>query len=150
MYGQPAELVDALLSGRVEALWQGAPAPIPALVDVVARAPAVVFGLTAAQQSAMAARFPFLVRTTIAAHTYAGQPTPMLSVGAWNFVLAHKDFSEDAAYRITRAVLSATDPSQQIGPSAVGTRAENVPTNSFMPFRAGAARSYCEHAVTAK
>lgn len=148
VYGQPAELVDALLSGKIEALWQGAPAPIPALVDVVNRAPAVVFGLTEAQQSAMAARFTFLARTTVAAQTYAGQSVPMLSVGAWNFVLAHKDFSVDDAYRITRAALSAADLSQPIGPSAVGTRAENAATNSFMPFHPGAARYYREHAVS--
>jgi TRAP-type uncharacterized transport system substrate-binding protein len=96
----------------------------------------------------MAARFPFLARTTVAAHTYKGQSVPMLSVGAWNFVLAHKDFSVDDAYRITRAALSAADRSQQIDPSAVGTRAENAATNSFLPFHPGAARFYRERGVT--
>lgn len=142
VYGQPEELVDALLSGRIEALWQGAPGPIAALVDVVNRAPALVFGLTVAQQSSMAARFPYLAQATIAAHTYTGQSTPMLSVGAWNFVLAHKDFPEKDAYRITHAALSAADPIQEIDPSAVGTRAEHAATNSFMPFHPGAARYY--------
>ena len=147
VYGQPAELVDALLSGTIDALWQGAPAPIPALVDVVTRAPAVVFGLTEAEQSAMVVRFPFLAPTTVTAHTYTGQSAPIRSVGAWNFVLAHQDFPDEDAYRITGAALSAADPSRQIDPSAVGTRAEKAAINSFLPFHPGAARYYRERGV---
>ena len=69
-------------------------------------------------------------------------------MGAWNFVLVDKDFSEAAAYRITHEVLSAPDPRIDIDPTANGTRADCAPVNTFLPFHPGAVRYYREHGIT--
>ena len=63
--GQPAEMVKAMLEGGIDVLWQGAPPPVPSLAEVLARAPATVFGLTADEQAAMIKRFPYLAASTV-------------------------------------------------------------------------------------
>lgn len=142
VYGQPAELVDSLLAGRIDALWQGAPSPIPALAVVATRASATVCGLSSEEQDVMLQRFPFLSRATVAGGTYPGQSATFGSVGAWNFVLAHKALPDERAYRVTRIALDAREPRTQIDPSAGGTVAANASRNTFLPFHPGALRYY--------
>lgn len=142
--GQPADMVKAMLEGRIDVLWQGAPPPIPSLTEVLARAPTTVFGLTEAEQAAMLKRFPYLAPATVPPNTYSGQTVPIRSAAAWNFVLVHKDFPAADAYLLTKAVMSATAPRTQIYPAAANTRAANAATNTFLPFHPGALKYYDE------
>jgi len=146
--GQPADMVKDMLAGRIDVLWQGAPPPIPSLTQVLANAPATVFGLTEAEQAAMIKRFPFLTPATVPPGTYQGQAAPMRSAAAWNFVLVHKDFPAADAYLLTKAVMSATDPRTQIYSAAANTRAKDAGANSFLPFHPGALRYYGEAGIT--
>lgn len=145
--GTPSALVADLQAGRIDALWQGASVPIPALKQVTDTSDAVVFGLGDDELSAMLKRFPFLSPASVAPNTYRGQSTGLKSVAAWNFVIAHKDLPEADAYRITRAVLSAPDP-KAIHSSAGPTRAVNARNNSVVPFHEGALRFYREQGVS--
>ncbi len=147
--GTPAALAADLQAGRIDALWQGAALPIPAIKQVADAADAVVFGLTAAQRSAMLQRFPFLSPTSVPANTYKGQTTALNSVAAWNFVMAHKDLPESDAYWITRTVLSVADP-KILHASAQPTRAENAVNNTVVPFHPGALRYLRERGVGAR
>ncbi len=144
--GTPAALTTDLLAGQIDALWQGAALPIPALKQVADSAEAVVFGLSDEAQAAMLKRFAFLSPAQIAANTYRGQTQAARSVAAWNFVMAHADFPEADAYWITRQVLLLAD-STQIHPSAAPTRMQNAPLNRVVPFHAGALRFYNEKGV---
>lgn len=144
--GTPAALATDLLAGQIDALWQGAALPIPALKQVADSAEAVVFGLSDEAQAAMLKRFAFLSPAQIAANTYRGQTQAVKSVAAWNFVMAHQDFPETDAYWITRQVLSLADPTQ-IHPSAAPTRMQNAPLNRVVPFHVGALRFYKEKGV---
>ena len=145
--GTPAALAADLQAGRIDALWQGAALPIPAIKQVADAADAVVFGLSDAELAAMLKRFPFLSPASVAPGTYRGQTGALKSVAAWNFVMAHKDLSEDDAYWITRTVLQAADP-KAIHASAGPTRAANAPNNTVMPFHPGALRFYREQGVS--
>lgn len=145
--GSPAALAADLKAGRIDALWQGAPPPIPAIQEVADTADAVVFGMQDAEQRAMLSRFPFLALATVPAGTYKGQTQAIRSVAAWNFLIAHKDFPEADAYWITRTLLSSTDPRAQIHRSAGPTRAENAPNNSVLAFHPGALRFYRERGI---
>lgn len=142
--GTPAELSEALIAGQIDALWQGAIAPIPALVAVQARADAVVFGLTGDQVAGMRAAMPYLAPETIPAGTYGGQEQDILSVAGWNVVIAHADLPEDVAYALTRNALSASDPATQIHPFAAATRAANAARNTVVPWHPGALRALRE------
>lgn len=144
--GTPAALAADLQAGRIDALWQGAALPIPAIKQVADAVDAVVFGLTDAELGAMLKRFPFLSAASVAANTYRGQGAPLRSVAAWNFVMAHKDLSEADAYWITRTVLSAAD-SKAIHSSAGPTRAANAPNNIVVPFHPGALKFYRERGI---
>jgi TRAP transporter TAXI family solute receptor len=142
--GDPAALSKSLMSGDIDALWQGAVVPIPSLVEVADHADAIVFGLSGTELEAMLERLPQLSATIIPSGTYRGQTAKIRSVAAWNFVVANKDLPDDMAYAITKAVLSAADPKSQIYPTAAGTLARNAVWNRVVPFHPGAKRFYDE------
>lgn len=144
--GTPAALAADLRAGQIDALWQGAALPIPAIKDVTEATDATVFGLTEGEVAAMLGRFPFLSAASIAANLYRGQTQPIRSVAAWNFVMAHKDLPDDEAYFITRTVLSAADP-KVMHPSAGPSRMANAPYNTVVPFHNGALRFYGEQGM---
>lgn len=145
--GTPAALAADLQAGRIDALWQGAALPIPAIKQVADATDAVVFGLADDELAAMLKRFPFLSPASVAPNTYRGQGGALKSVAAWNFVMAHKDLPEADAYWITRTVLSAADP-KTIHASAGPTRAANAPNNTVVPFHPGALKFYRERGIT--
>jgi TRAP transporter TAXI family solute receptor len=145
--GDPAVLSRQVLDGEIDALWQGAVVPIPSLVEVANQTDAIVFGLSDAEVTAVLAKLPALSATTIPPGTYKGQTAEIKSFSAWNFVVANKDFPDEVAYAITKAVLSATDPKAEIYPTAAGTRAANAANNRILPFHPGAMRFYREAGI---
>ena len=144
--GTPAALAADLQAGRIDALWQGAALPIPAIKQVADASDAVVFGLGDDELRAMLNRFPFLSPASVAPNTYRGQTSALKSVAAWNFIMAHKDMSDADAYWITRTALSAADP-KTIHASAGPTRAANAPNNTVVPFHPGALKFYSEQGI---
>jgi TRAP transporter TAXI family solute receptor len=146
--GDPAALSRLVLSGEIDALWQGAVVPIPSLTEVANQADAIVFGLSDAEVTAVLEKLPALSATNIPPGTYKGQTAAIKSFSAWNFVVANKDLPDDMAYAITKAVLSANDPTSEIYPTAAGTRAANAAKNRALPFHPGALRFYREAGVT--
>ena len=134
--GQPAELSAALLRNELDALWQGAMPPIPALLQVMNAAPATVFGLTAQEQDVALKRFPYLTRATVPARTYPGQTAALRTIGAWNFVYSNIALPSEVAEAVTRAALAHGD---QLAP---GTRPAGALNNRVVPFHDGALRYY--------
>jgi TRAP transporter TAXI family solute receptor len=145
--GAPAELARALAAGEIDALWQGAVVPIPSLVAAQGQADVVVFGPSAEEVAAVRARLPFMAVSVTPPGTYRGQEAPILSFAAWNFVVGNAALAEEAAYALTRAALSSADPRADIHPLANGTRAENAPANTVVPWHPGAARFYRERGI---
>lgn len=145
--GTPAEMTEGLLNGAMDALWQGAIVPIPSLVAVLGRAPAVVFGPGEAVSARVVQRLPYLAPAVVAPGTYAGQSAAIHSFAAWNFVVANAALPDDMAQAITAAVLGAADPAREIHASAAATRAANAGTNRILPFHPGAARAYASLGV---
>jgi TRAP transporter TAXI family solute receptor len=146
--GDSAPLAEQLLRGEIDALWQGAIIPIPALATVADRAEAVVFGPGAEVARGVVARLPHLAALTVAPGAYRGQTAPIESFAAWNFVVGNAAMPEADAYMLTRAVLAATDPGREIGPMAASTRAANAAANRVLAFHPGAARALREAGAT--
>lgn len=145
--GTPAELARALAAGTIDALWQGAVVPIPALVEAQGLADVVVFGPSADEVAAVRARLPYMAASATPPGTYRGQEAPILSFAAWNFVIANAALAEETAHALTRAALSAADPRVEIHALAGGTRAENAPANTVIPWHPGAARFHRERGI---
>ena len=142
--GDSAALVEAVLHGEIDALWQGAIVPIPALAAVADRTEAAVFGPGEEVSRGVVSRLPYLAPATVPPGTYRGQDAPIASFAAWNFVVGNAAMPEATAHALTRAALSAADPAREIAPSAAGTRAANAGTNRVLPFHPGAARALRE------
>jgi uncharacterized protein len=121
--------------------------PIPSLTEVANLSDAVIFGLSDAEVAAMLKTFPQLSATTVPPATYKGQTAEIRSVSAWNFVVANKDLANETAYAITKAILSAADPTSEIYPAAAGTPAGNAAYNRIMPFHPGAMRFHAEAGI---
>jgi uncharacterized protein len=142
--GDSAALVESVLRGEIDALWQGAIVPIPALAAIADRTEATVFGPGEEVVRGVVSRRPYLAPITVAPGTYRGQDAPIASLAAWNFVVANAAMPEAAAYALTGAALSATDPGREIAPSAAGTSAANAGANRVLAFHPGAARALRE------
>ena len=91
-----------LLDGRAEALW-GAGVGWPAFA-ALAKAGGRFIGPTEAEIGRILARELSLQAVTLPAGSYAGQNSPLPSVGSWSYVLSSDKFPEEAAYLIARAV----------------------------------------------
>lgn len=139
--GDSRPLAEAVLSGELDALWQGAVIPIPALATVADSKDAVIIGPGEDIAQGVIARLPHLAPLLVPAGTYRGQDAPIQSFAAWNFVIANAELADDTAYALTKAALSAADPARDIAPAAAGTRAANAGTNRVVPFHPGAARA---------
>ena len=93
-----------VLDGQAAALWGGG-VGWPGFARVAAGpAGARFIGLDPAEAVAVEARHPFLKPMTVPAGAYPGITEPLLTVGAWNVVMARPDLPEEAAWRLARAI----------------------------------------------
>lgn len=146
--GDPSQMTEGLLSGAMDALWQGAIVPIPSILAATRRAPVTVFGPGAEVVARVTRRLPVLAPTVLPPGTYPGQALPIESFAAWNFIVANAAMPDELAYRITHAALGVADPVREIAPVAATTRKENAANNRILPFHPGAARFFRETGVT--
>jgi uncharacterized protein len=145
--GTSAELETSWLAGSIDALWQGASVPIPALRRLADQVETTVFGLTDAEVAAMLRRFPYLASGDVAPGAYRGQRTPLRTVAAWNVIVAHRDLAEPVAYALTRAILGSPDIVAATNGAGAGTRAENAVKNGVIAYHPGAARYLRERGI---
>jgi TRAP transporter TAXI family solute receptor len=97
-----------LLDGRADALW-GAGVGWPAFT-ALAKAGGRFIGPDANEIRTILLKNPSLQPVTLPAASYPGQSAAIASVGAWSYVLANENFSEETAYRLARAIHRAQGP----------------------------------------
>jgi uncharacterized protein len=145
--GTPAELNKAYAEASIDAYWQGASVPIPALAQAAKDIDSVVFGLNPEESAAMLKRFPYLAASATAPGIYKGQTGTIASVAAWNVIIAHKALDEPVAYALTKAILGHADIVAAVGAAAGGTKAHNAIANKTVLYHPGAARYLGEAGV---
>ena len=91
-----------LLDGRADALW-GAGVGWPAFA-ALAKAGGRFIAPTEAEVQRILSRELALQAVTLPAGSYAGQSSPLPSVGSWSYVLSSDKLPDEAAYLIARAV----------------------------------------------
>jgi TRAP transporter TAXI family solute receptor len=93
-----------VLDGRVAALWGGG-LGWPGF-SAVAQSPGggrfIVPDLEGIRR--IQAKHPFLKMMMVAANSYPGQGSDLVSVGSWSFVMTRRDLPDDVAYRLARAL----------------------------------------------
>jgi uncharacterized protein len=94
--------------GRAAAMW-GAGVGWPAFT-ALAKAGGRFLAPDVDEIRTILAKNPALQAVTLPAGSYPGQSAPIASVGSWSYVLANRNFSEDTAYRLARAIHWAEGP----------------------------------------
>jgi len=94
-----------LADGRAAALW-GAGVGWPAF-GAIAKQGGRFIAPNASEIALILKKNPALQPVTLPAKSYAGQDTPIPSVGSWSFVFARPDLPEQVGYLLARAVHQA-------------------------------------------
>jgi TRAP transporter TAXI family solute receptor len=113
-----------LADGRAAALW-GAGVGWPAFA-AMAQAGGRFVAPDADETRRILARNPNLKPALLPAGSYAGQESPLASVGSWSFVLARPALSEDAGYVLARALHRAEGALAERLPQARESTAANI------------------------
>lgn len=93
-----------VLDGRAAAMWGGGAGWPPFAQIAGGPAGARFIGPTSEEIARIMAKHSFLKAATMAANTYAGQTTPVHSVGSWPFVLARASLPDETAYKLACAL----------------------------------------------
>jgi TRAP transporter TAXI family solute receptor len=143
----PAQAIDALSDGKIDAFFNGSAVPAPAVVELATRLRGamrlVPSGdlLPALHARYDAAQLPLAV---IPARSYPGQDEDVPTVGCATLLVVDARMSETLAYEITRAVLEHTAELAAIHPIARGWTPESAAQGSPVPFHPGAIRFFRE------
>ena len=76
--------------------------------------------------------------------TYPSLTAEYHTVGLFNFVVAHKDLSDDLVYRIVKAAFDKHSRLVQTHSAAKETIPANIKKDTFLPVHPGAMRYYRE------
>ena len=81
---------------------------------------------------------------TIPANTYGGQPEAVTTVAIANFLVTHSDVSDDAAYRMTKAMYDNLDTLYAAHNAAKAIKRDNAIKGMPIPLHPGAEKYYRE------
>jgi uncharacterized protein len=146
----PAQAIDALKDGKIEAFFQGSAAPSPAVLELattLGREMRLVPSgdlLPVLHLRYGATQFPLSI---IPAGSYPGQQDDVPTVGSATVLVVDEKMSETLAYEITRAVLEHTAELAAIHPVAKAFSPERAAMGSPVPFHPGAILYYRERGV---
>ena len=143
----PAQAMDALRDGKIDAFFNSGGIPMPALVELstmVGREMVLVPSaevLPALHRRYGATQFPVSV---IPARTYPGQDREVATVGCATLLVADEKLAETLAYEITRAVFDHSGEVAAVHPVAKNFTPALGATLSPVPYHPGAIRFYRE------
>jgi hypothetical protein len=93
-----------VIERRAAALW-GSGYRWPGFVELANQPGGVRFVVpTAAEILQIRAKYPFLAQLVVPPGLYPGQYDPIVTVGAWSFILARPDLDDAVGYRLARSL----------------------------------------------
>lgn len=147
-YGTAADMSASLQDGLIEAFPFCAGVPVAAYSDLESANRVRFFTFTRDEIRRLKAAFPELSEEMIPRGTYKQLRADQLTVGVFNFALAHKDLPEDLVYEMVKTVLENQPHLLKAHPAAKETTLENWARNTVLPFHPGALRYYREKGLT--
>jgi uncharacterized protein len=115
-----------LADGRIAAMWGGGIGFPPFVEATKIPGGARLVAPSETEVRTILAKHRFMKPVTIPAGSYAGQSAALPSVGSWSLVFAGRDLSDDAAYRVARALHRAEGPFGERLAQARESRAANT------------------------
>lgn len=145
--GQASDMSGQLGDGLIDVFAFAAGLPIAAYSELETQRPVRFITFTEQERAKLKQAMPELSDSLIPKSTYKSMPGDHQTLGVYNFGIAHKDMSEDLAYRITKTILENNDRMVQGHAAAKESVLANVTRNTFLPFHPGAVKYYKEKGV---
>ncbi|MBM3504416.1 MAG: TAXI family TRAP transporter solute-binding subunit [Alphaproteobacteria bacterium] len=145
--GSAADMANQLGDGLIAAFPFAAGVPIPSYTEIEAQRPVRFFTFTGQEIATLKQKIPELSDSVVPKSAYKSMTEDHKTLGLYNFFVAHKELSDDVAYRITKAVLDNNPAMVKGHAAAVETIAANWNRNSFLPFHPGAVKYFTEKGI---
>lgn len=144
-YLSPAESADALKTKNIEALWICACDPHSSVTQIFTMPGGARFiEFSKDQIKLFLDNFDYLKPATRPAGTYSGQKSEYHSVGSPYALVVTKDFPEDLAYQMVKALDKNYDEWIKIFAGVKGATAQNTVETAIAPLHPGAVRYFKE------
>jgi hypothetical protein len=146
---RPAQAVDELKAGTVDALILAGCYPVPAIEDLAAALPIRLVPITGAVASKLETEFSFYAPTSIPAGSYRNVDTDTPSIGFYTLWVVDADIDAGLVHDITWAVWSegAAKLFSGIDPIGKRVRLADALKGVSLPLHPGATRFYREQGI---
>src|SRR5262249_40604781 len=131
-YGPAADMAANLQDGLIEAFPFCAGVPVAAYSELETANKVRFFSFTQEDIRRIKAALPELSDAVIPKGTYRQMPDGQMTIGVFNFALAHKDLPEDLAYQIVKTVLENQAELVKAHPAARETTLANWSKNNVV------------------
>jgi TRAP transporter TAXI family solute receptor len=145
--GSAADMANQLGDGLIAAFPFAAGVPIPSYTEIEAQRSVRFYTFTGQEIATLKQKMPELSDSVIPKATYKTMTEDHKTVGLYNFAIAHKELSDDVAYRVVKAVLDNNPMLVKGHAAAVETLAANWNRNTFLPFHPGAVKYFTEKGI---
>ena len=136
-----AESVEAIKNRQLDATLQSAGLGVASIRDLSTSLPVTV---VAVPGDVVAKLGPPFVAGTIPAGTYTGQDADVPTVAVVNFLVTHKDVSDEMAYQMAKQLFENLPAMVAAHKAAAAIKLENAVAGMPVPLHPGAARYYKE------
>jgi uncharacterized protein len=147
---KPAQAVEEMKAGEVDALILAGSYPVPAIQELAAAMPIRLVPVTGAVAARLQEKFPFYGESAVPAGTYRNVDTDIATVGFFALWVVRDDADEGLVHDITRAVWSDGAERLYAGLDPIGRqiRLANALKGMSLPLHPGAARFYREKGLS--
>jgi uncharacterized protein len=146
-FGAWESMTSQLKSGDLEGIVFATGLPSPALTELSATELVDFVPPSADQIASIRKALPEISRSTVPAQTYPTHERDYLTIGLYNFAVAHKDLPDDLVYKIVKTVFDNREELMKAQSSAKETVPANIGRDELLPLHPGAARYYREIGV---
>jgi TRAP transporter TAXI family solute receptor len=147
---KPAQAVEEIKAGTVDALIIAGSYPVPAIRELAAEVPVRLVPVTGDLEAKLQAQFPFYGEGMVPAGTYRNIDTDTQTIGFYALWVVRDDADEGLVHDITRAAWSSSADKLYAGLDPIGRRIKlaNALRGMSLPLHPGAARFYREKGMS--
>jgi uncharacterized protein len=149
-YIRPAQAVEEMKAGTVDAMILAGSYPVPAIQELAAATPVRLVPVIGAVAAKLEAQYPFYGTTAIPAGTYRNVDTDTRTVGFFALWVVRDDADESLVHDVTRAAWSDNAAQLYVGLDPIGRQIKlaNALKGMSLPLHPGAARFYREQGLS--